>query len=248
METNHIYNEDCLETMKRMPDNFVDMTLTSPPYNMLIQTKYNKYIRRILPTHKANKYTEFQDNLWMNDFYERHKKILNELLRVSKIVVYNFQIVTGSKEAFFKLIGDFNLYIKDIIIWDKCRSLPASREKILNRGYEMILILESDKRLGVSITNAKFKRCEVDNILRIKRKKDTDNNLKHNATFPLELAEKLIQSFSDEGNLVYDPFMGTGTTAKMALMLKRNYIGSEISAEYTKLAEQRIKSISNPLF
>ena len=87
-----------------------------------------------------------------------HKNILSELLRVSKVVCYVIQIVTGSKEAFFKIIGDFSEDIKDIIIWDKGSGQPAMHEKILNSSYELILVLEDDKNNGRLINNAQFKR------------------------------------------------------------------------------------------
>lgn len=240
MEINKIYNEDCLTTMSKMSDNFVDLILTSPPYNMLTQVKYNKYIKRVSKHHKTNKYIDFDDGLKPIDFYNLHSGIIKEMLRVSKVVLYNFQIVSGSKEAFFKIIGDFNTYIKDIIIWDKMKSLPASREKILNAGYEMILIMENDAHLGRTIQNATFKRCQMDNILRIPRKKTVIDGIKHNAVFPEELCEVLITGFSKENDIVYDPFLGTGTTIKVAKLNNRNYIGSDISKEYCIISEKRI--------
>ena len=67
---------------------------------------------------------------------------------------------------------------------------------------------------------------------------------KHPAIFPEQLANDHIISWSNEGDLVYDPFMGSGTTAKMALVNKRNWIGSEISEEYCKIIERRITTAS----
>ena len=63
----------------------------------------------------------------------------------------------------------------------------------------------------------------------------------HTAIFPEKLAADQINTWSNEGDLIYDPFMGSGTTAKMAILNNRNYIGSEISKEYCEIAEQRIK-------
>ena len=76
------------------------------------------------------------------------------------------------------------------------------------------------------------------NIWRI----STDHKSAHPAIFPEQLANDHIVSWSNEGDLVYDPFMGSGTTAKMAILNKRNYIGSETSKEYCEIAEQRIKN------
>ena len=245
MELNKIYNENCLDTMRRMPDRFVDLVITSPPYNMLTQTKYNKYIKRVSNTHGANKYSDFNDGLGIDEFYDTHSSILKELLRVSKLVLYNFQIVTGSKEAFFKIIGEFSTFIKDIIVWDKMNCLPASRDKVLNAGYELILVMESDQLLGRTIQNASFGRCEMDNIIRVRRKKEIIDGIKHNAVFPEEMCGILIKAFSKENDLVYDPFMGSGTTAKMATINGRNFIGSEISAEYVDVSNSRINDVIN---
>jgi DNA modification methylase len=167
--------------------------------------------------------------------------VLNELLRVSKIVCYNFQIVTGSKEAFFKIIGDFNKHIKDIIIWDKNTGQPAMHSNVLNSCYEMILVLEDDMKCGRVIQNAKFPRGEMNNILRIGRGKKISDI--HGAIFPEQLPNVLIQSFSNENDLIYDPFMGSGTTGRVAVINNRNWIGSEISSEYCEIIQNRITNV-----
>ena len=102
LEDNKIYNEDCLETLSRMPDNFVDLVITSPPYNMRLRVRNGDYTEREFAEHFCQKYTYFTDALPIDDFYTFHKKVIGELLRVSKIVCYNFQVVTGSKEAFLE--------------------------------------------------------------------------------------------------------------------------------------------------
>lgn len=242
---NQIHNENCLETMARMPDNFVDLVVTSPPYNMRTRIRNGEYTTREKKEHFSKKYKHFDDAMPIEDFYSFHSKVLHELLRVSKIVCYNFQIVTGSKEAFFKIIGDFSRNIKDIIIWDKGSGQPAMHKMVLNSCYEMILILEDDKMCGRAIQNSKFNRGEMNNILRIGRgKKIVDG---HSAVFPEKLARELIIAFSEEFNLIYDPFMGSGTTAVAAISENRNYIGSEISSEYVKVAEKRISQIQPKL-
>lgn len=246
MEINKIYNENCLETMAKMPDKFVDLVVTSPPYNMRTRIRNGQYTTREKSEHFSKKYKHFDDALPINDFYEFHSKVLTELLRVSKIVCYNFQIVTGSKEAFFKIIGDFNKDIKDIIIWDKGSGQPAMHGMVLNSCYEMVLILEDDKRAGRAIQNAKFKRGEMNNILRIGRGKKVSDV--HGAIFPEQLPFDLINAFSEKEALIYDPFMGSGTTGLVASKLGRNYIGSEITEEYCQIAENRIKECGGLFF
>src|SRR5271157_528153 len=240
IEINKIYNESCLDTMKQMDDNSINLVITSPPYNMRTRVRNGEYTVREKSEHFSKKYKFFDDAMSIEDFYKLHGEVLNELLRVSKIICYNIQIVTGSKEAFFKILGDFNKNIKDIIIWDKGSGQPAMHEKILNSCYEMILILENDKKPGRLIQNAKFKRGEMSNMLRIGRDKKIIDS--HGACFPIKLPLSLISIFSNKGDLVYDPFIGSGTTAIACQKLKRNYIGSEIVKEYCDIAEKRIQN------
>lgn len=240
MEINTIHNENCLETMAKMTDKFIDLVVTSPPYNMRTRIRNGQYTTREKSEHFSKKYKHFDDALPINEFYEFHSSVLKELLRVSKIVCYNFQIVTGSKEAFFKIIGDFNKDIKDIIIWDKNTGQPAMHGQVLNSCYEMILVLEDDKKCGRVIQNAKFKRGEMNNILRIGRGKKVSDI--HGAIFPEQLPFDLMNAFSNEGALIYDPFMGSGTTALVAKKLGRNYIGSEISSEYCQIINNRLQT------
>ena len=235
---NKVIHWDCLEEMKNIADNSIDLTVTSPPYNMRTRIRNGKYTTREKGEHFSKKYKHFDDALPIDEFYRFHSSVLKELLRVSKIVCYNFQIVTGSKEAFFKIIGDFNKDIKDIIIWDKNTSQPAMHSNVLNSCYEMVLILEGDKKCGRVIQNSYFKRGEMNNILRIKRGKKISNI--HSAIFPEELPDVLIKAFSKEGDTVLDPFAGSGTTLKMAKKNNRNYIGIEISEEYIDIINTRL--------
>jgi len=246
METNILYNEDCEITLSKIGDKSVDLVVTSPPYNMRTRVSNNKYTTRENTKHFSKKYKHFDDALPIDEFYELHSRILNELLRVSKIVCYNFQIVTGSKEAFFKIIGNFNTKIKDIIIWDKGYGQPAMHENVLNSVYEMILVMEDDNKLGRLIQNAKFSRGEMDNVFRVQRDKtQTDVN---GALFPEKLAAKLIEAFSSEGDVVYDPFTGSGTTPAVCEKLNRKWIGSELVEEQYNQAIKRLEPLRHNLF
>ena len=239
IELNTIYNEDCLATMARMPDNFVDLVFTSPPYNMNLRIRNGKYCSRQIVKEFSTKYTGFDDNLPIDDFYRLHSKILDELLRVSKIVFYNIQIVTGSKLAFFKMIGDKADKLKDIIVWDKNHGQPAMQESVLNRRTELILVFEKENAMSRKFSQATFERGTLPDIWQISRGKKVNKN--HGATFPIELANKVVSNFSVAGNIIYDPFMGSGTTALAAKMHNCNYIGSEISKEYYDFAVDRLK-------
>jgi DNA modification methylase len=236
-----IINGNALDELKKMNDKSVDLVVTSPPYNMRTRIRNGKYTTREKSEHFSKKYTHFDDALPIDDFYELHKEVLKELLRVSKVVCYNFQTVTGSKEAFFKIIGDFNKDIKDILIWDKGHGQPAMHERVTNSCYEFILILEDDKKCGRVIQNAVFERGKFDNILRVGRGKRISNI--HGAIFPEKLVEVLIKGFSNKGDIVLDPFFGSGTTGFVCEKLDRKWIGIELIQEYCEVANDRIKKV-----
>jgi site-specific DNA-methyltransferase (adenine-specific)/modification methylase len=110
----------------------------------------------------------------------------------------------------------------------------------------MILVLEDDNNAGRVIQNAKFPRGEMNNVIRVKRgKKET---LINGAVFPEKLVAKLINAFSNENDLVYDPFMGSGTTAVVCEKLNRKWIGSELIKEQHKQSEKRLEPLLHNLF
>ena len=246
MEINKIYNENCLDTMRRMPDNFVDLTITSPPYNMKLRVHSGEY-QNIGSSPSANadyrtKYSDFEDCLPIEDFYKLHSEIVTELLRVSKMIFYNISIVAGSKRAFFKIIGEYSDFVKEIIIWDKGHVQPAISPGVLNRQSELIIVFDNSTAINRTFYKCNFDRGTMSDVWKIARGKKISKD--HGAVFPEELVQKIVENFSDEGDLIYDPFMGTGTTGHVASLYKRNYIGSEISKDYCKVAKERI---CNPL-
>lgn len=243
IKLNKIYNEDCLSTLKKMKSNSIDLVVTSPPYNMNLRIRNGKYCSRQIVKEFSTKYNNFSDNIPIDDFYNFHLNVLKELLRVSSIIFYNIQIVTGSKRAFFKIIGELNEYLKDIIIWDKEVAQPAMASAVLNRQSELILVFETNNAISRQFKKCNFKRGTLNDIWRIKRG-IKDKKLKgHSAIFPEKLVERILLNFSDENDVIYDPFMGTGTTAVVCKKLNRNFIGSELVEEYVNLANDRLSSI-----
>jgi len=244
VEINKIYNENCLDTMRRMPDNFVDLTITSPPYNMKLKVHNGKYQHILSSSPWAaddarTKYCgDFEDSLPIEDFYKIHSEIVTELLRISKMIFYNISIVAGSKRAFFKIIGEYSDFVKEIIIWDKGHGQPAISPGVLNRQSELIIVFDNSTAINRTFSKCNFDRGTLSDVWKIARGKKISKH--HGATFPEELVQKIVENFSDEGDLIYDPFMGTGTTGHVASLYKRNYIGSEISKNYCKVAEERI--------
>ena len=92
----------------------------------------------------------------------------------------------------------------------------------------------------------KFERGTLEDVWEIKRQRNRSEE-SHGAVFPEKLVEKILVNFSEEGNVIYDPFMGTGTTAVVSKRLNRNYIGSEISEKYLKISESRIQELDSLL-
>ena len=242
METNKIYNENCLETMSRMNARSVDLVITSPPYNLNLRIHNDKYVSSSASERRVNnKYEDFEDNLNMEEYNLLHTKILKELLRVSDLVFYVVSIVTGSKPSVFQMIGEFNENLKEIIVWDKMHGQPAMRDGVLNRRTELILVFDSDQPIARRFAKrGYFERGTLDDIWQIRSKKDKAT-IGHGATFPKALVGKILNNFSKEGDIVYDPFIGTGTTALVAKMLKRQYLGSEINNRYFKLTKERLE-------
>ena len=238
IELNKIYNEDCLEGMKRIPDKSVDLIFTSPPYNMNLRIRNGKYCSRQIVKEISTKYENFSDNLSMEDYFEFNKKVIEELVRIGGLVFYNVQFLTGNKVALFKLIGHFSEILKEVIIWDKVNGQPAIQEGVLNSQYEVILVFDPSNAISRKFDIAKFKRGTLSNLWDMKRGKKYSS--KHGATFPVELAEKVILNFTNEGDVVLDSFSGLGTTAIACMNTNRNYIGFELDEDYWRLSQERI--------
>jgi len=236
IELNKIYNEDCLDTLSKLEDNSIKAVITSPPYNMNLRIRNGKYCSRQVVKEFSTKYNDFDDNLTIDEFYKFHKKVLDELIRVSEFVFYNIQFVTGSKRAFFKLIGEFSEQLKEVIIWDKVNAQPAMSVGVLNSQYELILVFDKFNAISRKFYDATF-RGNFSNVWKIKREYKRQG---HGAVFPEELVENILANLISSGGIIYDPFCGTGTTCVVAKKLGFNSIGSEISQEYVDLSNKKL--------
>ena len=137
------------------------------------------------------------------------------------------------------MIGDKADKLKDIIVWDKNHGQPAMQANVLNRRTELILVFEKENAMSRKFSQSTFKRGTLEDVWQISRGKKVNKN--HGATFPIELANKVVSNFSVAGSIIYDPFTGSGTTALAAKTHNCNYIGSEISKEYYDFAVDRLK-------
>lgn len=257
MELNKIYNMDCLDGLKQLEDNCVDLTVTSPPYDNL--RKYNGY---------------------SFDF----ENIARELFRVTKnggVVVWivndatknGSETGTSFKQAlYFKSIG-FNLH--DTMIWNK-GSFSFPSKNCYHQVFEYMFVFSKGKPKSLNFIKDR-KNLYIGQRGASGRNKDGIRNkgksyvrdeygkrfniwnysiggghctkdkiaYKHPAIFPEKLAEDHIKSWSNEGDLILDVFSGSGTTVKMAKLNNRKYIGFEVCKEYCDIAEKRLAGISD---
>ena len=243
IELNKIYNESCLDTLARIPNDYIDLVITSPPYNMNLRIRKGEYCSRQIVKEISTKYEGFADNMPIEEYNEFHSSVLRELLRVSNLVFYVVQVVTGSKRSIFKMIGEFNENLKDIIVWDKGHAEPAIQQQVMNRQTELILVFEKDYPISRQFRSSTFTRGSLADIWQINRNRNNGKSKEksHGATFPEKLVETILTNFSKKGDKVYDPFLGTGTTAVVAKKLKRKFIGSEILKDYCKIAKRKLK-------
>lgn len=253
LQLNKIYNESNLDTMSRMPDCFIDLTVTSPPYDNL--REYNGYSFPF-------------------------EGIAKELYRVTKhggVVVWvvgdattnGSESGTSFKQALYFVERGFNLH--DTMIYQKANYVPLSHNRY-EQSFEFMFILSKGKP---KVFNPIMIACkQVGRVEKYGLERRQNHGLKHAmrlynetefkatkeskiapnifnytlgrektghpAPFPEALANDHIYSWSNKGDIIYDPFMGSGTTAKMAHLQKRKWIGSEVSSEYCQIAEKRI--------
>ena len=253
---NHTYNEDCMDTMKRMKPNSIHLTVTSPPYDDI--RKYN-----------GEKFTEF-------------KKIAEQLYRITKkggvtVWIVSDQTKNGNESGtsftqalHFKKVG-FNLW--DTMIYLKSPQGARGNNSTYWQAFEYMFVFSKgtprtinlikdrknrDSRKGDNGT----KRLHDGRLIKQRRggyKKTgrrtnaweyltglghsaTDHiAYEHPAIFPEKLVRDHIISWTNKNNIVYDPFMGSGTTAKMCIKTGRRYVGSEINRKYHNIIKRRLK-------
>ena len=257
MKVNKIYNESNLDTMSRMPDNFVDLVVTSPPYDNL-------------RTYEGDSQFDFTATA----------KSLYRVIKKGGIVVWvigdqckdgNTSLTSFRQGIEFQEIG-FKMY--DVMIYHRLNPMPLTVKYA--KGFEYMFVLSkgkvktanllkepsnlagknfkarghrnpdgsyknSDKPVPGIVKNAKIK-SNVWGYYGGSGHSAEHNSpaFEHPAVFPESLAFDHILSWSNRGDLVYDPFMGSGTTAFMCMKTQRDYIGSEISEKYCEIIEKRL--------
>lgn len=248
VEIDRIYNEDNLATLDRMEDGLIDITITSPPYNVdLGNNKYNKF-----------SYDRYCDAIGHNEYMTNMENVFSKVYAKTKSGGRCCINIGDGKNGHIPTHSDYIQMMKGIgwipmtiIIWEKntcsartawgsfmspsCPSLP--------RTFEYILVFSKDslklKEKGVpDITRDEFVKWSLGTW---SMGCENPKKVNHPAPFPVELPKRLMKMFSWKGSIVYDPFGGSGTTAVAAIENGRRYILSEISADYCATAEERVR-------
>jgi len=249
---NKIIHGDCLEVMQGFPDNYIDLTVTSPPYDNL--RTYNGY-----------------------DF--NFEGIAKELYRITKQGGVLVWVVCDATINGSETLSSFKqaIHFKDVcgydvetMIWDKCNCASVGSMNRYENVFEYMFVLSKGKPKTANIikdkknkhageiqrgsirqkdgtvgkTTGYGKRAIAQygrrhNIWRIVPAKSPRERL-HPAPFSEQLANDHIITWSNEGDLILDPMCGSGTTCKMAVVNNRKYIGIDISEEYCEIARKRI--------
>ena len=261
---NKIFAEDCFETMKRFKDNEVSLILTSPPYN----TSKHTYTENSRKNHDA-RYDVYVDTGSHEDYIKWTENLFNEFDRIlceNGVILYNINYGTGYDntcdnliDIIHTIISKTDFMIADIIGWKKSSALPnnTSSNKC-TRIFELVFVLcrKSENKTfisnkGVKSTNEKTGQNFYNNMFNFIEAPNNDGSCNLNkATFSSDLVFKLLEMYAGrKTGIVYDPFMGTGTTAVGVIHFNRkynrdySYVGSELSADQVKYAEDRINSI-----
>ena len=253
MEIDKIYQGDCLEVLKTFEDNLIDLTVTSPPYDNL--RTYGGVI-------DGWSFEKFQGIA--RELYRVTKEGGVVVWVVADATIKGSETGTSFKQALYFMECGFNLH--DTMIWEKTGMLPTQDRYynifeymfVLSKGRPKAMNFIFDHKTtsggrvqkkdacinkgaqkngaGTFVRNEYSRRTNLWRIS-IGKNKETQG---HPAPFPEALANDHIISWSNEGDVVLDPFMGSGTTGKMAIRNNRNFIGIELNEEYFKIAERRI--------
>jgi site-specific DNA-methyltransferase (adenine-specific) len=243
LELNKIYCESNLETMAKMPNNVLDMVLTSPPYN-IFNTKA-----------KDRGYDYYEDNKTDQEYIEWTLDIFNEFDRVLKkdgVIIYNMGYGTDNPNLMLLTISNIiektNFSLADIIVWKKNTAMPNTASKNrLTRICEFVYILCRKDELNTFVANKKVinetQNAKFYDVIMnfIEAPNNDESNDLNKATFSTKFVRKLFSIYAKENSVIYDPFMGTGTTAKACIIDGHKFIGSELSPKQVGYANKRLE-------
>jgi DNA modification methylase len=229
---------DCVEVMKTLPNDSVDMVFTSPPYNC----------------GKGKMYEHYSDDLSDEQYFQLLHKSLTECLRVCKgLVFFNLNFMNTNRGTILRWLAYDNWALKDIVVWDKLNCQPPIGN-IFGKRCEFIFVFA---KTDVEINNFKENKAKnyktifgnwLSNICQISIKQDKLDSSIHRAGFPTSLPRVFIDMYTKKDETVLDPFAGCGTTGVACIDLGRKFIGIELTSEYYQVAEKRFNNTQESLF
>ena len=256
IQENTIYNEDCFVTMSRTPPHSVDLILTSPFYNTNKKAGKNRtLINTVVNGYSYIRYDTHIDNMTNDEYCQFTSRLFNyfdKVLVENGVVLYNISYGSENAECLFRAINTIitqtNFTIADVIVWKKKTAFPNScSPNKLTRIWEFVFVICRKSEIKTFFCNKKITsyrktgQAAYENIFNIIEADNNDGSCPYNkATYSSDLCVKLLNLYAKPNALVYDPFMGSGTTAVACKRKGLYYIGSEISANQCKWANERI--------
>ena len=233
----NLHNGDCLDVIKTMDDESIDLILTSPPYNLGNFKKGSFYDGK--GKGEQLEYDTHDDHMSECDYRQWQRNVLIECYRTLKptgAIFYNHKprITNGLVDDRKNLIP---FGIRQEIVWDRCCMVNFSGGFYAPNTERIYIIAKPEWK-------PQKEYLGYGEVWRIPP--ETDNP--HPAPFPKQLAKRVILSASKEGDTVLDPFAGSGTTMLMAEENNRNSIGIEISEEYCKMIRKKLSELQPCLF
>ena len=260
-----IFNEDCRKTIKRLikAKRRVNVILTSPPYNTSEQSASacnadKKDLR--------SRYDVFVDNMSNEEYLEFSVNLFNSfdtILDKDGVVLYNLSYSAGNPSLIWETVSaicqNTPFLTADCIVWLKPSALPQNQNPnrlsricefvfVFCRKTEALTFQCNKPKAGVVKATGQQRWSVIPNVVRAPNNDGATSEL-NRATYSTSLCSQLLRIYAKKGDLVYDPFMGTGTTAVACKYLDLNCIGSELSPNQCKYAEERLSfKLSSRLF
>ncbi len=223
MKTDTIYNKDCLEGLKELPDNSVDLIIADPPYY------FGKNFKGAGSFGHRQNYRDIEE---LNE--PINYEVLDQCIRVLKnpnIYIWTNRTQIGAYISYFEGKGCST----DILTWHKNNPTPATSNNYLSDTEYCLFFRKNARLYGTYETKKKYWITSTNQKEKAK--------YEHPTIKPLEIIKQLVINSSQGGGLVIDPYMGSGTTALACKILGRQYIGFEINPDYCKLAERRLHDV-----
>lgn len=224
---NKVIEGDSLNKIKELPDNSVDLVITSPPYDNIEGSGYSKGKKDVL---FLKLYSDFFDGI-LSEIY-RVLKPTGQFYLNLKSGTINKTLVTPHWVEFLESFKQFKL--KSYIIWKYSGSFDSTKVRF-HLDYEIIYHLSKTDDITIN-----YEEGEKDPLTSVWYIPHFISNRLHPVQMPEALAEKIIKRGSKEGDLVLDVFAGSGTSLVCAKKLKRNYLGYEINPEYVEIINKRL--------